>query len=121
MAIDAETALWTRVVGDDWRFSFTTTDDVTTWDEATVVIEVRAGTNADATLVASTEDVSVAAITVTADFTAGELAWHIDHLDTAGIAAGDYTLEVQVEVDGDVTTVLTHSLSVVDEVAVEGA
>jgi ABC-type transport system substrate-binding protein len=116
----AEAALWTRVKGDDWRISFTTADDVTDWDDTTIVAQLRAGATQSDTLIATNvtaEDVT-ANITVTADFTAGELEFHFDDLATDDIAPGRYTFEVQVEVDGDVQTVLTHWLLVVDQVAV---
>jgi hypothetical protein len=118
--MSAERALWTRRRGDDWRWSWTTTDDVSSYDDATVLVQVRAGVDEDATLVASSETIDdfTANITVTVDFDAGELAWHIDDAVTSTLDTGDYQLEVQCEIGGDVTTILAHTLSVVAQIAV---
>jgi hypothetical protein len=115
----AEDRLWTRVVGDDWRWTFSTTDDVTDWSDA--LAQIRRGQTADSELVASSVTVGdlTANITVTADFSTGDLAWHVDDAVTATLEPGSYWFELSVEVDGDVTTVLTHFLSVVDQIAVE--
>jgi hypothetical protein len=120
MSAASERALWTRRRGDDWRWSWTTTDDVSAYDDATVLVQVRAGVDEDATLVASSETVDdfTANITVTVNFDAGELAWHIDDAVTSTLDPGDYQLEVQCEIGGDVTTILAHTLSVVAQIAV---
>lgn len=117
----AEDNLWTRVIGDDWRWSWTTTDDVSTW--ANALAQVRNGPKSTDTLVLTSttaEDVS-ANITVTSNFAGGTLAWHVADTVTATLDPGSYWFELSVEIgaSSDVTTVLTHVLSVVDQVAVE--
>ena len=115
----AEDRLWTRVVGDDWRMAFTTTDDVTGW--ASPLVQIRDDDDSDGTLIASSTTVGdlTANVTLTSDFTAGAFEWHVSDTVTATITPGTYTFELSVTVDGDRTTVLTHYLSVVDQVAVE--
>lgn len=115
----AEDNLWTRVVGDDWRWSWTTTDDVSDW--ASPLVQIRNGRTSDGTLVATstTAETVTANITVTANFAGGTLAWHVADTVTETFDPGTYWCEVSVTIDGDVTTVLTHVLSVVDQVAVE--
>jgi hypothetical protein len=115
----AEDNLWTRVIGDDWRWSFTTTDDVSGW--ATPLVQIRTGTTSDATLVATstTAEGVTANVTVASNFGAGTLSWHVTVTVTETLSPGTYWLELSVMIDGDVTTVLTHVLSAVDQVAVE--
>jgi hypothetical protein len=115
----AEDNLWTRVVGDDWRWSFTTTDDVSGW--ASPFAQIRKGRDSTGELVASSTTVGAltANITVSSNFGAGTLSWHISDTVTATLDPGPYWFELSVTVDGDVTTVLTHLLNVVDQIAVE--
>ena len=123
MSAAAERALWSRRRGDDWRWSFTTDDDVSGWDADTLLLQVRSGSVETATLIVTSdeaEDVTANA-TVTADFATGTLSWHIDDAVTSTITPGSYVLEIQVEVDGDVTTVLSHWLEVTPQVAVPEA
>lgn len=120
MSTSAEEALWTRVRGDDWRWSFSTTDNVETWDEVTLLVQIRDKATSAGTLVATSntaEDVT-ANITVAADFESGLLSWHLADTVTDTITAGLYWLEVELEVGGDLTTVLSHVLNVVDQVSV---
>lgn len=114
-----EDRLWTRVVGDDWRFSFTTDDDVTGWDEPLAQVRRDRLSTGELVATSTTAEEVTANITLTVDFAAGELEWHIDDAVTATITPGSYWFELSVEVDGDRTTVLTHLLSVVDQIAVE--
>lgn len=115
----AEDRLWTRVVGDDWRIAFTTADTVTTW--ASPVAQIRDDNDSGGTLIATsvTAEGVTANLTITSDFSAGEFEWHVADTVTAGITPGTYTFELSVTIGGDRTTVLTHYLSVVDQVAVE--
>ena len=115
----AEDNLWTRVVGDDWRWSFTTSDDVSGWDNE--FAQIRKGRDSSGELVASSVTVGdlTANLTITADFAAGTLAWHVDDAVTETLDPGPYWFELSCTVDGDVTTVLTHLLNVVDQIAVE--
>jgi len=119
MATAAENALFHRVRGDDWRWSFTTADTVSGW--ASPVVQIRTGPAQTDTLVASSITVGAltANVTITADFAAGTLAWHVQDTVTSSISAGFYYLEVEALVDGDKVTVLpARMLRVVDQVAV---
>lgn len=115
----AEDNLWTRVIGDDWRWTFSTADTVTDW--ATPFAQLRQGNNSDGTLVATsaTAEGVTANITITSNFSTGDLAWHIADTVTETFSPGSYWFELSATIDGDITTVLTHHLSVVDQIAVE--
>lgn len=122
-ATEAEEALWTLRVGDDWRRAWSSDDDLSTWDDSTVFVQVRDGQTATSTLIASSDvgdDVALIDLTGTTFAVSGsELHMHIDDADTTDIAAGLFWLEAQCEIDGDVTTFLPKRLlTVVDEVAV---
>lgn len=129
-AAEAEDALWTVKRGDDWRFGgangWSSDDDLSTWDDETVLVQIRRGDSADSTLVASSDvdDVGdgVVAIDLTGTtFTASDsvLMVHIEDADTAELPVGDLFIEAECEIDGDVVTFLpARVLSVVDQVAV---
>jgi hypothetical protein len=115
----AEDRLWTRVVGDDWRWSFTTTDNVSNWSNPLAQLRRDNVSTGELVATSTTAEGVTANLTITANFGTGDLAWHIGDTVTATFDPGSYWFELSVQVAGDVTTVLTHHLSVVDQVAVE--
>ncbi len=120
MTCDATTAE-TLTAGDDWVWSYTTTDDSSGWSEP--VAEIRAARSATATLVASSQGESpavsfdaVGPFSAT-NFADGVFTWSVDQLATAD-APEFVWVEVEVLVDGIATTVFSRSYQVVPEVAV---
>lgn len=107
-------AVWSIRQGDDWRRTWTTDEDVSGWDVDTLLVQLRAGPDKSATLLASsdpddsTEDVALIDTTGTS-FGAGggTLALHIDDEDTSTLPVNHWVwIEAQCEIDGDVTTFL---------------
>lgn len=125
-AAEAETALWTLIRGDDFRRGWSSDDDLSTWDDATVLVQIRRGDKSDSELVASSNGDDVTGDVVEIDLTGttfdssdSVFAIHIEDSDTAGFSVGAHYIEAECEIDGDVTTFLPRRLvSVVDQVAV---
>lgn len=115
-------ALFTRTRGDDWVWSWTITGDVSAWDEGTLLIQIREGTTEDGALIATTgtPPTGVGAITTTGtDIGALTLAWRVDRAVTSDITAGGvYTIEAQIEIGGNITTILRERLTVTPQSAV---
>lgn len=116
MAAETVSDVWTKFRGDDWHWTWTTTSSVSTWSDPRVTL--RESRSHTATVLATTEAVSPSITTSGTNFSTGTLAWQIDHTHTVTFDPGLYWLEVEVLVGANRTTVLSHPLRVLDEVAV---
>jgi hypothetical protein len=99
MAAETLTDVWTKVRTDDWHWTWTTTSNVASWSDPRIT--VRSSRSSSGT-----------------NFATGTLAWQIDHTVSTTFAPGLYWLEVEVLVGANRTTILSHSLRVLDDVAV---
>ena len=117
----AERAVFTIRQGDDWSRTWTHTSGTATYS-GTLLVQIRAGTDSGAVLVASSETVDTEApIDLTGtDLGAGTIAMAVVAADTVGLDPhGTFTIEAECEVDGLLTTILSHQLWVIPQVAVQ--
>ena len=120
---DAEQRHWTFTQGDEWHRSWARTSGDRAYDNASLLMQIRAGaTKADA-LVASSDPGDVAGSVVAIDVSATDLEadpplfdWVV--ADTSDIDP-DAVLwfQAECEVDGHLTTFLTHRMWVEAEIA----
>lgn len=112
------------IAGDVWVWSYTTTDDVSTW--ANPLVTIRADRSPTATVIASSDDTAkpveldggYAGEIPATDFDAGVFAWFVDVDETTGLGDSNVWVEVEVEVNGIPTTVFSRDYTVRPEVAV---
>lgn len=108
--------VWAKFQGDDWSWTWTTTDDVSSYSDPRITI--RASRSSTATVLATTESGTPTITTTGTDFSAGTLAWQIAAAITAEIEPGLYWMEVEVLIASKVSTILSHSFRVLPQVAV---
>lgn len=114
MTLDAETAAWSGVQGDGWARSWARSTTGRTYSEASLLVQLR--NTLTGALIASSDpdevDGDVVEIdTSDTDFSDPEAyVFAFKITDTASIPVGtDYQIEAQCDVDGLVTTFLSHS------------
>lgn len=121
---EAIIAEYTGVRGDDWWQSWDAeTGDLADWNESTLLVQMRAGSDETATLLASSDpaDDVVVIDTSATDFSADHFEWEIDDGDTTGaefVAGMECWVEAQCEIDGRVTTFMRHQWFIGAQVAV---
>lgn len=121
--IDAERRHWTFTQGDEWHRSWSRTSGDRSYDNASLLVQIRAGDTKAATLVASSDSGDVEGSVVAVDISGSDLEaatplfdWSV--ADTAGIDP-DVPLwfQAECEIDGRLTTFLTHRMWVEPEIA----
>lgn len=114
--------VFTVVQGDGFPFAATRTSGTGVWS-GDLLVQLRAGTTADAPLVATsgTPPPDVGEIDTTGtDLSAAEIRFVVPASVTADLTAGGlYTVEAEAELDGLPRTLLSHRLRVAAQVAVE--
>lgn len=109
-------ALYTRRRGDDWAWANTITGDVSSWDESTLLIQIREGTTEHGELIATTGTPPTGVGLITTDGTdlgALTLTWRVDHTVTETIEPGGvYTLEARIKANGNDRAILHERLMV---------
>jgi hypothetical protein len=125
-AAQAEAAEWSDTRGEDWEREWTRTTGSSTYDNASLLIQLRDGRTEDAVLVATSvtaEGVTANISTTGTDLEAATpvLKWSIPKAVTATIEPGDYWIEAQCEVNGLLKVIMRHKWTVRARVAVEVA
>ncbi len=121
----AERRHWTFTQGDEWRRSWTRTSGSRTYDDASLLVQIRAGDSADAVLVASSNPSDVVGDVLEIDISATDFAaddpvfeWEIIG-STSGVDPHvPLWFQAECEIDGRLTTFLTHRMWVEPEIAV---
>lgn len=125
-AAQAEAAEWSDAKGADWEREWTRASGTSTYDNATLLIQLRDARDEDGTLVATSttaEGVTANITTTGTDLEAATpvLKWAIASAVTATIEPGDYWIEAQCEVNGLLKVFMRHKWTVRARVAVEVA
>lgn len=123
----AERRHWTFTQGDEWRRSWTRTSGSRTYDEGSLLVQIRAGDSADAALVASSNpsDLVDGVLEIDlseCDFGADDpvFVWSVADPTSEIDPSATYWFQAECEVDGHLTTFLTHRMWVEAEIAVAG-
>lgn len=110
--------------GDDWTIEWTRTAGTATYDDSTLVVQLRIGPAKTDTLIASSVRVtgtpSIPIDLTGTDLTTGPLKikWSIPSNLNTGIAPGFYWLEIQCEVNGILKTIQRRRIEMLSQVAV---
>lgn len=105
-----------RVVGDDWDWEWSTSDDVSTWSSP--VVTIRDGRGVDAAVLATSTGGTPTITTTGTNFATGDLSWQVARAVTSTFDVRSAWLEVEVLVDGRAVTVMSEALAVLPETAV---
>ncbi len=106
-----------RFIGDDWDWTWSTSDDVSSWSDPVVTIREHRGV--DATVLATSTGGTPTITTTGTNFATGDLCWQVARTVTSTFSplAGAW-LEVEVLIDGRAETVMSEALSIVRQTAV---
>lgn len=120
----AERRHWTFKQGDVWHRSWTRTSGDRSYDQASLLVQIRTGDDSAATLVASSNPADMTEGVVLIDVSGSDLGaatpifdWSIEDTTAFNGSAAAW-FEAECEVDGELTTFLTHRIWVDPQIAV---